>query len=59
MLKETNNKFELFLTKRESSILVIDGQHRLEGLKEAGDVKYNVEIAFVIVCQQIKNITWK
>lgn len=43
-LREKDDKFEIYLTRRKNSILIIDGQHRLEGLKEAGEIKKNYDL---------------
>jgi DGQHR domain-containing protein len=50
ILRETNDKFELYLARRKNSILIIDGQHRLEGLKKAGEIKndYDLLVSFLI-----------
>jgi len=49
-LKEENDKFEIYLTRRKNSILIIDGQHRLEGLKKAGAIKddYDLLVSFLL-----------
>lgn len=44
ILREKDDKFEIYLTNRKNSILVIDGQHRLEGLKGAGEIKNNYDL---------------
>lgn len=43
-LREKEDKFEIYLTRRKNSILIIDGQHRLEGLKKAGKIKDNYDL---------------
>lgn len=50
ILREENDKFEIYLTKRKNSILIIDGQHRLEGLKKAGEIKndYDLIVSFLL-----------
>lgn len=50
ILKEKNDKFEIYLTKRKNSILIIDGQHRLEGLKKASGIKddYDLIVSFLL-----------
>lgn len=50
ILKEKDDTFEIYLTRRKNSILIIDGQHRLEGLKEAGAIKndYDLLVSFLL-----------
>lgn len=50
-LKRENDIYHLFVPFINNSILVIDGQHRLEGLKKAEKeikIKYELIIAFII-----------
>ena len=50
VLFEMNDRFELYLTKRAKSVLIIDGQHRLEGLQQAGEVvkNYDLIVSFLL-----------
>ena len=50
LLKEIDGKFKIYLPHKNNSILVIDGQHRLEGLKRSGTVKenYDLIISFIL-----------
>lgn len=50
-LKKDGESYHLFIPYIENSILVIDGQHRLEGLKRSSDniiQNYELVIAFII-----------
>jgi len=44
ILREGDDKFEIYLTRRKNSILIIDGQHRLKGLQKAGEIKNNYDL---------------
>ena len=50
ILREEDDKFEIYLTRKKNSILIIDGQHRLEGLKKAGKIKndYDLIVSFLL-----------
>lgn len=50
-LQEDNGKFFLYIPYEENSVLVIDGQHRLEGLKRTSEdfqTNYELIISFII-----------
>ena len=59
-LRENSDKFEIYLTKRKNSILIIDGQHRLEGLKKAGDeIKNDYELLVSFLLEYDRSVIAK
>lgn len=67
-LKRSGERYSLYIPNRSKSLLVIDGQHRLEGLKRSNDsVKQNFEllVAFIIgfdrsvIAQQFYTINYE
>ena len=50
-LNETDDKFDLYIPYEDSSILVIDGQHRIKGIENSdllGKEKYELIVSFII-----------
>jgi len=59
ILVEVDNRFQIFIPRRKSSILIIDGQHRLVGLKGAGEVKEDYDLIVSLLLDYDRSVIAK
>ena len=59
ILVEVDNRFQIFIPRRKNSILIIDGQHRLVGLKGAGEVKENYDLIVSLLLDYDRSVIAK